>query len=56
MTDRPNTLTAFWTHAWLDYLIHVIGCKWLFVSYTHAMHKDVRRRALRKQEREAKKQ
>ena len=56
MTDRPNTLTAFWSHALLDYLIHVIGWKVAFISYTHRLHKDIRRRVLRKREREAKKQ
>ena len=56
MTDRPNTLTAFWSHALLDYLIHVVGWKAAFISYTHALHKDIRRRALRKRDREAKKQ
>ncbi|KAL4071515.1 hypothetical protein V8B97DRAFT_1960475 [Scleroderma yunnanense] len=56
MTDRPNTLTAFWSHALLDYFIHVIGWKAVFISYTHKLHKDIRRRVLRKLEREAKKQ
>ncbi|KIK24626.1 hypothetical protein PISMIDRAFT_23105 [Pisolithus microcarpus 441] len=56
MTERPGTLTPFWSHALLDYLIHAIGWKSAFVSYTHALHKDIRRRVLRKIEREAKKQ
>jgi len=56
MTDRPNTLTAFWSHALLDYIIHVMGLKALFISYTHRFHNDIRCRALRKCEREAKKQ
>ncbi|KAI6162747.1 hypothetical protein EDD17DRAFT_1694684 [Pisolithus thermaeus] len=56
MTERPGTLTPFWSHALLDYLIHAIGWKSAFVSYTHALHKDIRRRALRRIEREAKKQ
>ncbi|KAI6027064.1 hypothetical protein EDC04DRAFT_3116205 [Pisolithus marmoratus] len=56
MTERPGTLTAFWSHALLDYLIHAIGWKSAFISYTHALHTDIRRRALRKLEREAKNQ
>ncbi|KAG6331637.1 hypothetical protein ID866_7450 [Astraeus odoratus] len=56
MTDRPNTLTPFWSHALLDYFIHAVGWKEAFVAYTHALHKDIRRRVLRKLAREAKKQ
>lgn len=56
LTERPGTLTAFWSHAILDYAMHVIGWKSRFIAYTHSLHKDIRRRALRKQEREAKKQ
>ncbi|KAF8837135.1 NAD(P)-binding protein [Paxillus ammoniavirescens] len=56
MTDRPGTLTPFWSHALVDYLVHVVGWKAGFISYTHTLHKDIRRRALRKLEREAKKQ
>ncbi|KAG1896827.1 uncharacterized protein F5891DRAFT_983234 [Suillus fuscotomentosus] len=56
LTERPGTLTAFWSHALLDYAMHVIGWKSQFIAYTHSLHKDIRRRALRKQEREAKKQ
>ncbi|KIJ62390.1 hypothetical protein HYDPIDRAFT_182759 [Hydnomerulius pinastri MD-312] len=56
MTGRPGTLTPFWSHAIADYLIHVVGWKARFISYTHSLHKDIRRRVLRKLEREAKKQ
>ncbi|KAF9232413.1 hypothetical protein BU15DRAFT_55060 [Melanogaster broomeanus] len=56
MTDRPGTLTPFWSHALIDYLIHTIGWKAGFILYTHSLHKDIRRRVLRKLEREAKKQ
>lgn len=55
-TGRPGTLTAFWSHALLDYAIHVVGLKTRLIAYTHSLHKDIRRRALRKQEREAKKE
>jgi len=56
LTDRPGTLTAFWSHAVIDYAIHVIGWRSRFIAYTHSLHKDIRRRALRKLEREAKKE
>ncbi|OAX32365.1 NAD(P)-binding protein [Rhizopogon vinicolor AM-OR11-026] len=55
LTGRPGTLTAFWTHAVVDYAMHVIGWKSRFITYTHSLHKDIRKRALRKLEREAKK-
>ena len=56
LTDRPGTTTPFWSHALVDYAIHAIGWKSLFISYSHTILKDQRRRALRKLEREAKKQ
>ncbi|EGO00873.1 hypothetical protein SERLA73DRAFT_178839 [Serpula lacrymans var. lacrymans S7.3] len=55
-TNRPGTLTPYWSHAVLDYLIHVVGIKSLFIGYTHGLHKSIRKRALRKLERESKKQ
>ncbi|KAG9308020.1 hypothetical protein JVU11DRAFT_12672 [Chiua virens] len=56
MSDRPGTITPFWSHALVDYFIHVVGWKSMFISHTHKSLKDVRRRTLRKLEREAKKQ
>jgi len=53
LTDRPGTITPFWSHALVDYAIHAIGWKSLFVSHTHTTLKGQRRRALRKLEREA---
>ncbi|KAF8435360.1 hypothetical protein L210DRAFT_3484367 [Boletus edulis BED1] len=35
LSDRPDTLTPYWGHALLDYVIHVIGWKALFISYFH---------------------
>ncbi|KAH8115472.1 3-ketoacyl-CoA reductase, partial [Phellopilus nigrolimitatus] len=52
-TGRPSTSTPYWSHALLDYLINVVGWKAGFIGYTHALHKDIRKRALRKKEREA---
>ena len=54
-SGRPNTSTPFWTHAMLDYVMTLIGSPSLFISYTHNLHKDIRRRAIRKAERDAKK-
>ncbi|KAF8435355.1 hypothetical protein L210DRAFT_3506211 [Boletus edulis BED1] len=56
LTDRPGTTTPFWSHALVDYVIHLVGWKSLFISQSHKIMKDKRRRALRKLEREAKQQ
>lgn len=55
-TGRPATLTAYPTHALLDWAMGVLSWKGAIIGYTHNLHKDIRRRALRKAEREAKKQ
>ncbi|KAJ7497028.1 3-ketoacyl-CoA reductase [Mycena latifolia] len=49
-SGRPSTSTPFWSHALLDYAMTVVGLPSLFVSYTHGLHKSIRRRALKKQE------
>jgi 17beta-estradiol 17-dehydrogenase / very-long-chain 3-oxoacyl-CoA reductase len=53
-SGRPNTSTPYWSHALLNWSITLVGWPWLFIWYTHNLHKDIRRRALRKAEREAK--
>ncbi|KAG6857735.1 hypothetical protein H0H87_004151 [Tephrocybe sp. NHM501043] len=53
-SGRPGTSTPYWSHALMDYAMTVIGLPGLFISYTHGLHKSIRKRALRKQEREAK--
>jgi 17beta-estradiol 17-dehydrogenase / very-long-chain 3-oxoacyl-CoA reductase len=53
-SGRPNNSSPYWSHALLDYLITVVGCKSFFIRHTHKTHVDVRKRALRKAEREAK--
>ncbi|KAG6884998.1 hypothetical protein C0993_006649 [Termitomyces sp. T159_Od127] len=53
-SGRPGTSTPYWSHALMDYAMTVIGLPSLFISYTHWLHKSIRRRALKKQEREAK--
>ncbi|KAF8629872.1 hypothetical protein AX15_003231 [Amanita polypyramis BW_CC] len=53
-SGRPNTSTPHWSHALLDYGMTLIGAPSLFISFTHRLHHDIRRRALRKMEREGK--
>ncbi|KAG6920030.1 hypothetical protein DXG01_010098 [Tephrocybe rancida] len=53
-SGRPGTSTPYWSHALMDYAMTVIGIPSLFISYTHGLHKSIRKRALKKQEREAK--
>jgi len=53
-SGRPNTSTPYWSHALLDYTITLVGIPSLFISYTHGLHKSIRRRALKKMERESK--
>ncbi|KAF9047393.1 3-ketoacyl-CoA reductase [Panaeolus papilionaceus] len=54
-SGRPSTSTPFWSHALLDYVMTLLGGRDVFMGYTHNLHKDIRRRALKKAEREAKK-
>ncbi|KAF8828785.1 hypothetical protein HHX47_DHR3000024 [Lentinula edodes] len=51
---RPNTSTPYWSHALIDYAMTVLDMPTLLIKYTHGLHKDIRRRALKKMEREAK--
>ncbi|KAF5388774.1 hypothetical protein D9757_005616 [Collybiopsis confluens] len=53
---RPNTSTPYWSHAILDYAMTAIDIPTFFISYTHGLHKSIRRRALKKMERESKAQ
>ncbi|KAF5345348.1 hypothetical protein D9758_008464 [Tetrapyrgos nigripes] len=55
-SGRPNTSTPYWSHAIIDYAMTLFGAPSVFISYTHGLHKDIRRRALKKMEREAKTQ
>ncbi|KAJ3508039.1 hypothetical protein NLJ89_g5970 [Agrocybe chaxingu] len=55
-SGRSNTSTPFWSHGLLDYLITFVAVPSLFISYTHRLHKSIRKRALKKAEREAKAQ
>lgn len=51
---QPNISTPYWSHALLNWAITLLGMPALCISYTHRLHKDIRRRALRKAEREGK--
>ncbi|KAA1478108.1 NAD(P)-binding protein [Dentipellis sp. KUC8613] len=51
---RAGSAVPFWTHALLDYVMHSVP-ECVVVAYEHALHRDIRKRALRKKEREAKK-
>ena len=53
-SGRPNTSTPFWSHSLLDYMMTLVGVPSLFISYTHGLHKSIRKRALIKAAREAK--
>ena len=44
----------YWSHAVLAYVMDLVP-EWVVVRYMHGLHKDIRKRALRKKEREAKK-
>jgi 17beta-estradiol 17-dehydrogenase / very-long-chain 3-oxoacyl-CoA reductase len=54
-SGRPGTSTPYWSHALLDYAMTFIGLPGVYIRHTHEQHKDIRRRALRKLEREGKK-
>ncbi|KAI0317034.1 3-ketoacyl-CoA reductase [Amylostereum chailletii] len=49
----PGTQAPFWTHAALAHLMNAVSTG-VVVSYMHALHRDIRKRALRKKERLAK--
>ncbi|KJA20003.1 hypothetical protein HYPSUDRAFT_68770 [Hypholoma sublateritium FD-334 SS-4] len=55
-SGRPDTSTPYWSHALLDYAMTLVNSPSLFISYTHGLHKDIRKRALNKIARDAKKQ
>ncbi|KAJ3733814.1 3-ketoacyl-CoA reductase [Lentinula guzmanii] len=55
-SGRPNTSTPYWSHALLDYAATVLNAPSLLIKYTHGLHKNIQRRALKKMEREAKAQ
>jgi len=52
----PNSSTPYWSHGALNFVMYLVGLPKAYIQYTHNLHKDIRRRALKKAEREAKKQ
>ncbi|KAJ7287330.1 3-ketoacyl-CoA reductase [Mycena rebaudengoi] len=52
-SGRPGTSTPFWTHGLFEYVLCVLGMPSVYISYTHALHKSIRRRALKKLEKES---
>ncbi|KAJ1622428.1 hypothetical protein T492DRAFT_1062463 [Pavlovales sp. CCMP2436] len=46
------TISPFWSHA---VILYVLGClpHWALVPYVHSMHIDIRKRSIRKKERQA---
>ncbi|KAI0045061.1 3-ketoacyl-CoA reductase [Auriscalpium vulgare] len=51
----PGAQTPYWSHALLDYVMDAAPAR-VVQAYTHGLHRDIRKRALRKKEREAKRQ
>jgi 17beta-estradiol 17-dehydrogenase / very-long-chain 3-oxoacyl-CoA reductase len=45
---RPGTSTPFWSHSMMEYVLSVLGLPSVYIWYTHQLHKDIRRRALKK--------
>lgn len=51
----PGSMSPFWTHAVLEYVMGLVP-EGVVSWYMYGLHRDIRKRALRKKEREAKKQ
>ncbi|KAJ6470664.1 3-ketoacyl-CoA reductase [Mycena vitilis] len=45
---RPGTSTPFWSHSLMEFALTVIGLPSVYISYTHWLHRDIRKRALKK--------
>ncbi|THH16063.1 hypothetical protein EW146_g4525 [Bondarzewia mesenterica] len=50
----PGAQVPYWSHALLGFAMRIAPTRFL-LAYIHALHKDIRKRALKKKEREAKK-
>ncbi|KAF8515357.1 3-ketoacyl-CoA reductase [Hysterangium stoloniferum] len=50
---KPYTSTPYWSHSLVDAVITGLDWPAFFMGYTLRLHKDIRRRALKKREREA---
>ncbi|TFK62325.1 3-ketoacyl-CoA reductase [Pluteus cervinus] len=53
-SNRPNTTTPYWSHGLLDYVLTLFNLRGTAIKYTHRLHSGIRKRALRKLERESK--
>ncbi|KAG8930792.1 hypothetical protein FRC03_009791 [Tulasnella sp. 419] len=51
----PYTSTPYWSHAAMEWILRVLNMPKYYIKYSHDLHIDIRRRALKKLEREAKK-
>jgi len=49
---QPFTTTPYWSHAVVEWFINTLSWPSIFISYTHGLHTNIRRRALKKRERE----
>jgi len=49
---RPYTTTPYWAHSIIDWVLNQVGQVGIYMKYTHGLHKDIRRRALKKRQRE----
>jgi len=49
---RPYTSTPYWSHAIVEWFVNALNWPSIFISYTHGMHINIRRRALKRRERE----
>ena len=50
-TGHPYVSTPYWSHAIAHWLVDHIGTEQFWISYTRRLHVDIRRRALKKQQR-----
>ncbi|KII88807.1 hypothetical protein PLICRDRAFT_638941 [Plicaturopsis crispa FD-325 SS-3] len=55
-SGRPGTSTPYWSHAIADWVLTLVAWPSLYIGYTHGLHKSIRKRALKKLERESKAQ
>lgn len=50
--SHPFVSTPYWSHALIQWLVDHVGNEWLWMKYTENLHVGIRKRALRKLERE----
>jgi 17beta-estradiol 17-dehydrogenase / very-long-chain 3-oxoacyl-CoA reductase len=52
-TTSPYISTPYYSHALAQWAVDTLFTKKFWMNYTHRLHKDINRRAIRKREREA---